>query len=130
MPGENVQADTQASRSEVVREPAFVRLAVDNVLLNFLGRDIEAALLAATNDISSLVEAGTGKLVEVESVARHVEVARVRMAPDTALTMFQNLCIVLVSSGLVSQDAIEQAFRNASETAMAKMAAEEGARAH
>jgi hypothetical protein len=109
-PSDEAQGSDGAIPAPVVRDGTFARLVVDNALASFLGRDVEVSILAMGHEITKMGIVDGNADVETRAVIS--ELARLRMAPATALTLSLNLIAVLLGAKLVNADELLDRVRN------------------
>lgn len=112
MSDENEEAGPETPttiKADVTRDANFRRYSADQVISLFLGRDCEISFLTTSPTIASveqpLGEDRPGRLgFEVMSVM--TEVARVRITPETGITLAMSLISQLSDAGLINPDAL------------------------
>ena len=96
-------------QEDIVSHPAtrdsnFVRLSADNGLAGFLGHDVILTLYSIEPEFRVLQTADSNKQSGGAFGVKQIEVANVRMAPETAKIIAQNLLSVLMQFELVEAD--------------------------
>ena len=89
------------------RDHNFVRLSADNGLAGFLGHDVILTLYSVEPEFRVLQTADTLKFGGGAVGAKQTEVANVRMAPETAKIIAQNLLAILMQFELVEADELK-----------------------
>ena len=89
------------------RDHNFVRLSAYNGLAGFLGHDVILTLYSVEPEFRVLQTADTLKFGGGAFAAKQIEVANVRMAPEAAKIIAQNILTVLMQFELVEADELK-----------------------
>lgn len=105
----------QKKGQAIVRDPGFVRLIADNVIVANLGRDIEISLLVVGGRLSrqmQLEPTGHDEIVyhSFERINELSETGRVRMNPYAALNASMNIIEMLISSDQIDVDELKKSI--------------------
>ena len=96
----------------VTRDPNFVLVSADNVLVIDLGRDLELALLREGPAIIERAEMGEGseRTVGYEMAPALWEVGRLRLAPATGVVLALSILNELAPSGRMNKEKLRATF--------------------